>query len=216
MEENRKTDLLEAFGEYLEQLDAASLEPTGQTDLFSLFTELSALRTEVKTEARQFSSALGQLKEAHELLHTSHGQLEKEVEQSRQNLSAARRTALRPLLVGLLDFYDRLAAGQAALNNYRPVKGWFHFKSCPQDRHFIKSIREGQAMTLRRLEETLARHQVRPLETLGSIVDPHTMTVVELDHRPDLDNGVVTAELRKGFLWGEETLRLAEVKANKL
>ena len=71
-------------------------------------------------------------------------------------------------------------------------------------------------MTLRRLEETLARHQVRPLETLGSIVDPHTMTVVELDHRPDLDNGVVTAELRKGFLWGEETLRLAEVKANKL
>jgi molecular chaperone GrpE len=216
MEGNRKTELLEAFGGYLDQLDAEPLEPAGQTDLFSLFAELSALRTEVKTEARQFVNVTSQFKETQEFLRTSHVQLEKELEQSRQNLAASRRTALRPLLVELLDFYDRLAAGQAALNNYRPLKGWFRFKSRRQDRHFIQSIREGQAMTLRRLEETLARHQVRPLETLGRAVDPHTMTVVELDRRPDLENGVVTAELRKGFLWGEETLRLAEVKANKL
>ena len=216
MDENRKTELLAAFSGYLDKLDSESLEPDGQTDLFSLFAELSALRTEVKTEARQFGNVSSQLKEAQELLHTSHVQLEKELEQSRQNFTASRRAVLRSLLVELLDFYDRLSAGQAALINYRPIKGWFSFKSLRQDRNFIRSIREGQAMTLRRLEETLARHQVRPLETLGRPVDPHTMTVVELDHRPDLENGVVTAELRKGFQWGEETLRLAEVKANKL
>ena len=216
MDENRKTELLAAFSGYLDKLDSESLEPDGQTDLFSLFAELSALRTEVKNEARQFGNVTSQLKEAQELLHTSHVQLEKELEQSRLNLAATRRAVLRSLLVELLDFYDRLSAGQAALNNYRPIKGWFSFKSLRQDRNFIQSIREGQAMTLRRLEETLARHQVRPLETLGRPVDPHTMKVVELDHRSDLENGVVTAELRKGFQWGEETLRLAEVKANKL
>jgi molecular chaperone GrpE len=216
MDETRKAALLESFGGYLDQVDGLPQDSAGETDLFSLFAELAALRTEVKTESRQFGNAIGQFHDAQELLRLAHGQLEKELEQSRQNLAAAHRSALRPLLLGLLDFYDRLTAGQAALDQYRPVKGWFRIKSFRQDRLFIQSIREGQLMTLRRLEETLARHHVRPLEALGRTVDPHIMTVVELDRRPDLENGVVTAELRKGFLWGEETLRLAEVKANKL
>jgi len=216
MEESRKQELLEAFRSYLEEVDGDAPEPDQKTDLFSLFAELSALRTEVKTEARQFAGILDQLKETQELLRQAHGQLGKELEQSRLNVVASSRMALRPVLLDILNFYDRFTAGQAALDNYRPVKGWFLFKSHRQDRLFIKSIREGQAMILRRLEETLSRHQVRPLETLGRTVDPHTMTVVELDNRPDLENGVVTEELRKGFLWGEETLRLAEVKANKL
>jgi len=217
MDETRKAALLEAFGGYLDQLDDLPPDPAGETDLFSLFAELSALRTEVKTGSRQFNGALGQFKEAHELLRQAQGQLERELEQARQAQTTARRAALKPLLLELLDFHDRLAAGQVALNHYQPVQGWFRrIKSLKQDRLFIQSIREGQAMTLRRLGETLTRHHVRPLETLGLPVDPHTMTVVELDRQPGLDNGVVTAELRKGFLWGEETLRLAEVKANKL
>lgn len=214
MDETRKAALLEAFGGYLDQLDDIPPDSTGETDLFSLFAELAALRTEVKTESRQFGNALEQFKEAQDLLRQAQGQLQRDLEQTRE---AARRAALKPVLLELLDFYDRLAAGQAALNNYQPVKGWFRrIKSFKQDRLFIRSIRDGQAMTLRRLEETLTRYHVRPLETLGLPVDPHTMTVVELDRQPGLDNGVVTAELRKGFLWGEETLRLAEVKANKL
>jgi molecular chaperone GrpE len=160
---------------------------------------------------------LEQFKEAQSLLRQAQGQLERDLEQARLAQATARRAALKPLLLELLECYDRLAAGQAVLQHYRPVTGWFRrVKSFKQDRQFIQSIQEGQAMTLRRLEETLARHHVRPLETLGLPVDPHTMTVVELDRQPGLDNGVVTAELRKGFLWGEETLRLAEVKANKL
>lgn len=217
MDEARKSALLEAFGAYLNQLDDLPSDPAGETDLFSLFGELAALRTEVKTESRQFGNALEQFQEAQGLLRQAQGQLERELEQARQTQATAKRAALKPVLLELLNFYDRLAAGQAALNNYRPVTGWFcRIKSFKQDRSFIQSIREGQAMTLRRLEETLTRHQVRPLETVGHIVNPHTMTVVELDRNPEVDNGIVTAELRKGFLWGEETLRLTEVKANKL
>ena len=216
MDETQKTALLEAFGAFLDNLGGETPEPTGETDLFSLFAELAALRTEVKTESRQVNGALDQFKEALGLLGQAQGRLERELDNSRQELAAARRAALKPFLLELLDFYDRLAAGRAALDKYRPVKGWFRIKSRKQDLAFIKSIREGQAMTLRRLEETLARHHVRPLETLGKPTDPRVMSVVELDNRPDLENGVVTAELRKGFLWGEEILRLAEVKANKL
>jgi molecular chaperone GrpE len=216
MDESRKTALLEAFSGYLDMLAEEPPAAAGATDLFSLFAELAALRTEVKTESRLFNGALEQAKAAQTLLRDSHEQLQRELEQARHTLAAARRAALRPALLEWLDLYERLHAGQAALNKYRPAKGWFRAKTLKQDRQFIASIQQGQAMTLRRLEETLTRHQVRPLEAMGRIFDPHTMTVVELDHRPELENGVVTAELRKGFLWGEETLRLAEVKANKL
>jgi len=215
MDQTEKAALLEAFAAYLNDLEAAGPEPAEETDLFSLFTELAALRTEVKTESRQVNAALEQFKEAFGLLGQAQGQLGRELEQSRQDLVAARRAALKPLLLELLDLHDRLAAGQVALERYRPVKGWFRVKSRKQELQFIHSIREGQAMTLRRLEETLSRHHVRPLETLGLPADPHTMTVVELDNQPDLENGVVTAELRKGFIWNNEILRLAEVKANK-
>jgi molecular chaperone GrpE len=41
------------------------------------------------------------------------------------------------------------------------------------------------------------------------------MRAVEMDSQPHLENGIVTGELRKGFLWEEDVLRLAEVKVNK-
>jgi len=216
MEEANKTRLLAEFGAYLDSQEIEPEEETRQTDLFSMFVELAALRTEVKTESRQFGNAMEQFKETQALLRNSHEQLNLELERNRNDLASLRRNLLRPLMLELLDLLDRLAAGQAALQSYRPIKGWFHIKSRKQDRLFIESIREGQGMSLRRLEETLARQRIRPMETLGRLVDPHTMSVVELDSRSDLENGIVTAELRKGYLWGEETLRLAEVKANKL
>ena len=42
------------------------------------------------------------------------------------------------------------------------------------------------------------------------------MSAVEISHDPKLDNGIVIEELRKGFLFEENVLRLAEVKVNKL
>ena len=183
MEEANKTRLLEEFRAYLDGFDDSEQEDKEQTDLFTLFAELAALRTEVKTESRLIGAALDQFKESQSLLRSSHEHLERELEKSRNELQGARRAILRPQLLGLLELHDRLSAGQNALQNYHPVKGWFRIKSRREDRLFIQSIREGQAMTLRRLDETLSRHHVRPLEVLGRIVDPHAMTVVELDHR---------------------------------
>jgi molecular chaperone GrpE len=217
MEETVKVQLLEEFRSYLDsQAEPCDSSPE-EIDLFSLFRELEALRTEVKTEARLVSGNVEQFREVLELLRNSQANLERELDRSHHELASVRRNLLRPLLLELLDYYDRLSAGHTALQNYRPVKGWFwRIKSRLEDRQFIRSIQEGQAMTLRRLEEALARQNIHPLEVLGQIVDPYCMTVVELDHQPDLANGIVTRELRKGFVWDEEILRLAEVKANKL
>lgn len=219
MDAASKARLLDEFREYLDaQGDAPAAEGDGgDIDLSTLFGEMAALRTEVKSEARLFKSALDELKEAQGWLRDNQGKLDAELDRCRGEIPGLRRAALRPVLLDLLDLYDRLSAGRDALQAYRPVHGWFRrIKSRLEDRRFIASVGEGQGMSLRRLEETLARQQVRPLEALGKPVDPHTMKVMALDRRPELENGVVTAELRKGFLWGDEVLRLSEVKANKL
>lgn len=219
MEGIDKERLLEEFLRYLETLetqpgDAPAEEPA--PDLFSLFSELAALRAEVRAESRLFRSAVDDLRLAQGWLKDNQSGMETALERFSAEFANLRRAALRPVLLELLDLYDRLAAGAAALNQYRPVCGWFCVKSRPEDRRFIDSIREGQAMTLRRLEETLARQGVRAIEVMvGMPVDPHRMTVLELDRQPDLPSGIVTAELRKGFLWGDTTLRLSEVRANK-
>ena len=189
--------LLDEFREFLET-DGAEAEEAeiAAVDLCSLFGEMAALRTEVKSEARLFRSALDEFREVQGWLRDSQDNLGTELERFRGEFPGLRRAALRPVLLDLLDLYDRLASGRDALQGYRPVRGWFRR---------IKS----------RLEELLARQQVRPMESLGKPVDPHTMKVMEVepDSRPDLASGTVTAELRKGFLWGEEVLRLAEVRA---
>jgi molecular chaperone GrpE len=79
----------------------------------------------------------------------------------------------------------------------------------------IQAVTQGQDISLRRLEQMLNAQQVVVLAALGQPLDPHTMRAAEVEHRAEIANGVVTEELRKGYLWQGELLRLAEVKVNR-
>ena len=70
-------------------------------------------------------------------------------------------------------------------------------------------------MTLKRFEQLLQRHNVQAIDCIGKLLDPCTMSAVEIDRNPKLENGIVIEELRKGFLFEGNVLRLAEVKVNK-
>ena len=71
-------------------------------------------------------------------------------------------------------------------------------------------------MTLRRFEQLLHEHQVKAIECVGKLLDPMSMKAVETASDADIDNGMVLEELRKGFLYQDQVLRLAEVKVNKI
>lgn len=215
MDNETKHHLLAQFQEYLEAADFSAEEGESPPDLFTLLGEMSALRNEVKIESRQFKTALDEFKEVFGLLHSSHEQLSRELEKYREDLKSQRREISRGLLLDLVDVYDRLAAGLAVLENYRPVASLFGARTLKQDKQFIKSVEEGQTMILRRIEQILVGYQVYPIEVLNKPVNPHWMVVVEVDNQPDVASGIVTEELRKGFLWHEDVLRLAEVKVNK-
>jgi len=218
MDESIKEELIAQFRHYLDNANTVSSISSEQvaptTDLFSLFTELAGLRNEVKIESRQVKNALGQFHTALDLLQTSQTLLIQETTQNQIAQNKQHKEVIQGLLLELLELYDRLDIASKASIMQKKM-GWFRFCHCHTYIDFIHSINEGQAITLRRLTQTLLRYQVQPLAVVGKMFDPYRMKAAAIDTKLDVTNGVVTEELRKGFMWNDEVLRLAEVKVNK-
>jgi molecular chaperone GrpE len=215
MSDTQKNRLLEEFQTYLEQTDLAHTLSEEQPDLSTLFSEMAGLKSEVKAESRHFKVTLDTLSDALTALRADNKVLADELATHSDRLQQARNETLRKVLLEMVDIYDRLTVGFGILQNYNPVSSLFSH-STKQDVRFIESFKEGQAMTLKRFEQLLQRHQVYAIDCVGKLLDPRTMSAVEISQDPNLDNGIVTEELRKGFLFEEHVLRLAEVKVNKL
>lgn len=215
---------LARFADYLDRAadpaDPTQGEPGGEPggdlgpapDLFTLLAEVAALKNEVKLESRQVKSALDQFREAFDLVRQAQTRL---VEGESQRVEAerqARQGAERDLLLELLDLRDRLQAGYDQARRYHP--GWLHRRNRADA--FIGGMAQGLGMNLKRLDDTLARRGVRPLPVMGRRFDPQTMQAAEAGRDPTQPDGLVLAELRRGFVQGERLLRPAEVVVNLL
>jgi molecular chaperone GrpE len=219
MDIETKERLLERFRAYLDELPDTGPAETGEahrpTDLYSLLAELVTLKNEVRLESRQVKTALDEFRAVFETLQAGQTQLGGELNRARAALPEQRRVALKPVLLELVELHDRLAAGLRALQNYRPSVLGRLFGLGRRERTLLQAIAQGQDISLRRLEQLLNSQQVVTLPALGQPLDPHTMRAAEVEHRGDVGNGIVTEELRAGYLWQGELLRLAEVKVNR-
>ena len=203
-----KDQLVEQFRAYLESNEVTP-ETASSIDLFSVFTELVAIRNEVRLEARQFKTALDQFRTAFDFIQDSQKSW---VEETRIRYQRQQQETLRLFLIDCLDIYDRLEAAVSILGNYKP---FFWIRFCNHEARVLRGLQEGHAITLRRFMHMLNKYQVYPIEVLHQPFNPHLMQAVENDNQSHLESGLVTGELRKGFRWGNEILRLAEVKVNK-
>ncbi|MEY3758547.1 MAG: hypothetical protein RIR39_38, partial [Pseudomonadota bacterium] len=211
MSDSQKKRLLEEFQSYLEHTDLDQTPADVPPDLNSLLGEMAALKTEVKVQSRHFKSTLDTLAETLTVVQADNKGLIAELDLHGAQLQQKRSETLRTVLLDIVEIYDRLTVGSAMLQNYRPVASLFgHSKK--QDVDFIESFKEGQTMILRRFEQLLQRHGVYSIACVGKLLDPHTMSAVEIGNDVKIENGVVLEELRTGFLFEEKVLRLAEVK----
>jgi Molecular chaperone GrpE (heat shock protein) len=213
--DTEQDSLLTALRNYLQETDFAHLTAIDQPDLTTLFSDLAGLKTEVKAESRQFKGALDTLNIALETLTADNRSLAAELVLANERAQQQRLNVEHDMLLEWIDIYDRFSEAHRALQNYKPIDSLFNH-SKKQDVQFIQSVSKGQEITLKRLEQLLQRHRVQALDCVGKPFDAHTMSTVDIDSNPKLANGVVLEELRKGFLFGSEVLRLAEVKVNKL
>lgn len=212
--ESEKSELLEQFQNYLEQNKLDSFTPDTQPDLNTLLSEITSLKTEVKAESRQYKNTLDTLSSALSTVQEDNTALSSELNSYAKRLEQQQEKITRTMLLDIIDIYDRTITGVNVLQNYRPLTSFFK-KSRDKDVQFIKRFRQGQEMTIKRFEQLFQRYQVRVIDCVGKQLDPMTMSAVETGHDVGLKDGIVMEELRKGFLFQDQILRLAEVKVNK-
>jgi len=211
----QNTELLKDFQNYLEQ--SHSNEPFSaveQPDLNTLLSELTTLKTEVKTESRHFKSTLDTLSSALDAVQDDNKTLTAELAKSDERIASQETEIMRSMLLEMVELYDKLNTGIGVLQSHRPVNRLFQH-SQKKDIRFIEQFKQGQIMTIKRFERLLQDHHIKVVECIGQRLDPATMSAVETGNNPKIDNGIVLEELRKGFLYQNQVLRLAEVKVNK-
>jgi molecular chaperone GrpE len=221
MEEQTKQRLVDELRDYLDALPETPSDPASgdgnygarEVDLYSLFTELAGVRGEVQRESRQIKDALGEFRNVFSTLEEANKRLGGELDTRRQSEAAVAANAERALLLELIDLRDRLSQAHALAAGYRPgaVSGFFARRQTA----FAEDMAEGLGITLRRLDQALARYAVKPARAVGQPIDPHRMRVASVRADPGQPDGVAVEEVRRGYQRGDEVLRLAEVVANR-
>jgi molecular chaperone GrpE len=211
-----KERLRQRFAAYLDGLDEQELEavagtakaPNEASDLASVFVELAALRTEVRTQSRLLKEALDQFRSVFDTLQISHAAMDQELKRARAETQEKQRELLKPLLLDIIDIRDRL---HTAVKPSGTRARWYErlYPRVLQDAR--ASEREGIAMIVRRLDRMLAERRVVPTETVGRPFNPRIAAAVATVVRPGVADGQVVEELRAGFLWDDDLLRPAEV-----
>jgi molecular chaperone GrpE len=76
-------------------------------------------------------------------------------------------------------------------------------------------LAEGLRQVIRQFEEALGAHGVRAVETVGRRFDPAHHEAVLTESNQELEEDMVTAELRPGYRMHERVLRPAQVRVSR-
>jgi molecular chaperone GrpE len=215
VEDNVKQALLNRFSAYLDTVGDGPEPPDdpGETaDLYSVFVEMAGLRSEVRTESRLVKEALDQFRGVFDTLQASHAAVQRELDRARAETREQGQAALRPLLLDVIDLRDRLLAALALSTAVRPRWHDRLLRRTPSD---AAAWQEGLRMTVRRLDQVLLDRRVVPTHLVGRPFDPRLARVVGTSPDGSVAEGIVTEEVRAGFLWDDQVLRTAEVIVSK-
>jgi hypothetical protein len=145
-------------------------------------------------------------------------------------------SAARPLVETLIELHDALSRTARELTAARdawpkdvppaPRKWWARFlpfrRHAPVESASANAAGErlaaavtGLQMTLRRVERSLARHDLEPIRTEGQPYDPETMEVLEAVAASGRPPGQVVEEVRRGYRWRGRVFQCAQVRVAK-
>ena len=216
MDDSLKQALIDRFRGYLDMAQDGEEPPDdpGETaDLFSVLVEVAALRSEVRRESRLVKEALEQFRGVFDTLQASQATLQRELDRARTEMRDQAQSALRPLLLDVIDLRDRLVAA-LTLSAAAAGPRW-RDRLWRRDRSGVAAWQEGLRMTLRRLNQILLDRRVVATQLAGSPFDPRLARAVGTAADSAVAEGTVIEEVRAGFLWGDQVLRTAEVIVSK-
>jgi molecular chaperone GrpE len=215
LDDSIKQALIDRFRGYLDMVEDGEEPPDdpGETaDLFSVLVEMAALRSEVRTESRLVKEALEQFRGVFDSLQASQATLQRELDRARTETRDQAQSALRPLLLDVIDLRDRLVAALTLSAAARPR---WRDRLWRRDRSGVAAWQEGLRMTLRRLDQVLLDRRVVATQLAGLPFDPRLARAIGSAADSSVAEGTVIEEVRAGFLWDDQVLRTAEVIVNK-
>ena len=215
MDDSIKQALINRFRGYLDMVEDGEESPDdpGETaDLFSVLVEMAALRSEVRTESRLVKEALEQFRGVFDSLQASQATLQRELDRARTETRDQAQSALRPLLLDVIDLRDRLVAALTLSAAARPR---WRDRLWRRDRSGVAAWQEGLRMTLRRLDQVLLDRRVVATQLAGLPFDPRLARAIGTAADSSVAEGTVIKEVRAGFLWDDQVLRTAEVIVSK-
>lgn len=215
MDDSIKQALIDRFRGYLDMVEDGEEPPDdpGETaDLFSVLVEMAALRSEVRTESRLVKEALEQFRGVFDSLQASQATLQRELDRARTETRDQAQSALRPLLLDVIDLRDRLVAALTLSAAARPR---WRDRLWRRDRSGVAAWQEGLRMTLRRLDQVLLDRRVVATQLAGLPFDPRLARAIGSAADSSVAEGTVIKEVRAGFLWDDQVLRTAEVIVSK-
>ncbi len=74
---------------------------------------------------------------------------------------------------------------------------------------------KGLDAILKNMNSFLSEYGVKPIEALGEVFDPRLHEAISIKNDPALDDNIITAELRKGYILKERIIRPSLVEISK-
>jgi len=184
-------------------------------DLYTILSEFSSLRQEIKFQNREQNKAIQTLSETLDEYEKT-ARLFKERTQDIALLEERIRTTSmqaseKRTVMPFLDMRDALVRGYNSCKRINESSSLL--RPSPKG---IESIIEGYEMAIRRFDRALASVDIKPMECIGNPFDPKTMRAVGTKTDKDYDDGIVVEEMLTGFVRKQEVIRLAEVTVNRI
>ncbi len=205
-----KIQALEDFRQWLAELpdtkpasESASLE---SCDLYTLLSEFSSLRQEIRLQNRQQIKSAGTVDDVMTLLQDATQLFKAKAQQLDLFYDNIRLSCEKKTVIEFFDVRDALVRGKSAVENILGKKSLF--RPLPKG---INGALEGYEMALRRMDKALAALHVQPIETVGRIFDPKSMKALGQKTDPVFQTGVVIEEVSGGFMRDGKILKTAHV-----
>lgn len=108
----------------------------------------------------------------------------------------------------LSEFWDRIQGHLLHWHRQEPV-------SAPNDTTVEDSLAAGMRILQSRIQRALTEANVERILSVGQRVNPHEMRVVEVVQDSATSPETVIEEIRAGYRWNGQLIRVAEVRATK-
>lgn len=209
-----KEKVLEDFTIWLEDLPDARPPGEGATmdvcDLYTLLSEFSALRQEIRLQNREQRKTLNTLSASIEFFQQTKDLFADRSRNLERLEERIRKGTEKRMVLPFLDVRDALVRGHTASMKVAQSKRFFLRPPSSE----IEGILEGYEMAIRRLDRALSLGNIYPVKTVGQPFNPKTMKAVGKRAVANMEKGVVIEEQLGGFVRNDEVIRTAEVTVN--